>query len=63
LASNCPRFRATPEDIRKVIRAMVLAACGGDVAAARIVLERTLGRVPVDVRDLVAALEQPQADE
>ena len=42
---------------------MVVAACGGDVAAARIVLERTLGRVPVDVQDSVASLEQPDKDE
>ena len=42
---------------------MVVATRGGDVAAARIVLERPLGRVPVDVQDFVASLKQPDPNE
>lgn len=35
----------SPEDIAAVIRSMIDAAKGGDPAAAKVVLERTLGKV------------------
>jgi hypothetical protein len=35
---------ATEDDVREVYRAMVTAAKGGDVAAARVVLEHLLGK-------------------
>lgn len=35
---------ATPADVADVLRAMILMAKGGDVGAARLVLERTCGK-------------------
>lgn len=52
-ARRVAEFRAamlaavTPEDVRAVVRALVLAATMGNVAAAREVLERVCGRVPL----------------
>src|SRR5688572_13084234 len=53
----------TVADIRRVIRAMLRAACAGDVAAAKVVLERTLGRVPLDPDAIDPALNVYQADD
>jgi len=44
-----------PEDVQAVAKALVEAAKGGDVAAARVLFERTLGR-PVEA-DLIERLE------
>lgn len=41
-------------DVRDVIRAMVDAAKGGDVQAARLLLDRTVGATPVDLNVSVA---------
>ena len=35
----------TPEDVRDIMAALVLKAKSGDIAAARLVLERIFGRV------------------
>jgi GH24 family phage-related lysozyme (muramidase) len=45
----------SPEDLAAIIRKLVRLAKQGDIAAAKIVLERTLG--PAVVIDLVARLE------
>jgi hypothetical protein len=46
------------DDVREIIRALVEKARGGDVAAAREVLDRCLGRpLPADVEERLAALE------
>jgi hypothetical protein len=37
----------TPDDVRSVMSSLVLAATTGNVAAAREVLERVCGRVPL----------------
>lgn len=49
----------TPEDIRLIVAAMVVKAKGGDIAAAREVFDRTLGR-PVET-DLIERLEVAEA--
>lgn len=49
----------TPEDMQAVVKALVEAAKGGDVAAARVLFERTLGRpVEADLIERLEALEQ-----
>lgn len=49
----------TPEDMRAVVKALVEAARGGDVAAARVLFERTLGRpVEADLIERLESLEQ-----
>jgi hypothetical protein len=40
---------ATPADVRRVMRKLIELAARGDTAAAKVVLERTAGRVPVTV--------------
>lgn len=50
-------------DVQGVMRAMVKAAIGGDVAAARVVLERTLGRVPTDLDEFRLSLEKANGDD
>ncbi len=49
----------TPEDIREIIRGMVAQAKAGDVAAAREVLLRVLGRpLEADILERLEALEE-----
>lgn len=49
----------TPDDLRAIVRGLVEQAKGGDVAAAREILLRTLGR-PVEA-DLLERLEVLEA--
>jgi len=37
----------TPQELKEVLRRMLKEALRGDVAAARVLLERVLGRVPL----------------
>jgi len=49
----------TPADVVDVIRALVKAAKGGDVAAAKVFLDRLLGTpLAVDVLDRIERLEE-----
>jgi hypothetical protein len=49
----------TPDDLCAIVAALVSAAKAGDVAAAREVLDRTIGKsVPMDLLQRVEALEQ-----
>jgi len=49
----------TPEDVKAIVRALVVAAIAGNVAAARELLERVCGRVPeVDREEEPAPLIQ-----
>ena len=49
----------TDDDLQQVASAMIAAAKGGDVAAARLLFDRVLGpAVPVDVIEKIEALEQ-----
>jgi hypothetical protein len=51
-AGQVEKYRAaifaavSEDDVARVIRALVKAAIGGDVAAAKVVLDRCLGKVP-----------------
>jgi hypothetical protein len=47
------RAAITDDDIHTVMRALVDAAKAGDIAAAREVLNRAVGRAPVDEGDTV----------
>jgi len=48
----------TPEDIAAVVRAMIERACAGDVAAAKVILERALGQpIQADLVERIEALE------
>ena len=38
------------EDVQHIARSMVEAACAGDVAAAKVILERCLGKVTQEVQ-------------
>jgi hypothetical protein len=49
----------TPEDLRAVVRALVDAAKGGDVTAAKVLFERVLGRpLEADILERLEAVEQ-----
>jgi hypothetical protein len=49
----------TPEDVQRVARVLVEKALAGDVAAAKVLLERCLGPpVPLDLLERLAALEE-----
>ncbi len=53
----------TPEDVRAIAATLVSAARGGDVAAAKEVLLRVLGRpVETDLLERLEALEQQLAE-
>lgn len=53
-----------PDDLRAIVRMLVSAAKGGDVAAAREVLLRTLGKpVEADLLERLEALEERAKDE
>lgn len=65
LAGQVAKLRAslirgvTEADMRAIIKALVKKARGGDVAAAKIVLERTLGRpAEFDLLERLEAIEQ-----
>lgn len=49
----------TPEDLREVVEAIVAQAKAGDLVAARLILDRTLG--PSQPADLIARLEELEA--
>ena len=54
---------ATEERVAEVVEALVAAACGGDVAAARVLFERTLGPpVAVDLLERIEAVERAQSE-
>lgn len=47
-----------PEDLEAITRKLVELATGGDIAAARVILERTLGRpTEPDLLERIEALE------
>lgn len=49
----------TPGDLAAIVRSLVQAARSGDVAAAKLVFERVLGRpLEADILDRLEALEQ-----
>lgn len=48
----------TPSDIQEIITSLVTAAKGGDINAARIILERTLGKpLEADILERIETLE------
>ena len=53
-------FRAvTPTDLREIVKRLVGVAKGGDVQAAKLILERLLGPpVPADFQDRLDRLEE-----
>ncbi|NLF73917.1 MAG: hypothetical protein GX575_33325 [Candidatus Anammoximicrobium sp.] len=63
-AKRAQRLRAelmrsvTPAELRRIVKAVVTAATDGDIAAAKLILDRTLGpAVPWDVEERLARLE------
>lgn len=50
----------TPEAMRKVVRKLLKLSMRGDVAASKVILDRTLGRIPVDILSFLASEEQSQ---
>jgi hypothetical protein len=57
----------TTAELRTIVKAMIAEAAGGDVAAAKVVLERAIGPpVPWDLEErlsrIEATLEEAEAD-
>ncbi len=53
----------TPEQVKQVVRALVDAAVKGQVAAAKVLLDRLLGPpVSVDLIERIEALEEREAE-
>ncbi len=51
----------TPADIRRIVKSLIEAAAAGDTAAAKIVLDRTLGRP--DAIDLLSRIEELETEQ
>ena len=58
-------FKAVgPADLKKIIKAMIEAAIGGDVQAARLILDRVLGQpVAHDFEERLAQIEDRLVEE
>ena len=52
-----------PKDIRRILRRLIRMAVHGDVAAAKVLFDRALGRTQLDIDIVRLTLEVPDPDE